>query len=1163
MKLSLLDKEGRAYYCLSSKIIFFMRLATPVLLALFVSLSAAASAQNVTLSEKNSSLYSVLRKIRTQTGYNFFYVKDYLNTAKPVNVNLSNASLAEALKAVFADQPLTYAIEDKEITIKKKESPATTISSFAEVTGRVMDEEGHPIPFVSVVIKGSTKGAISATDGSFKLQVTKGDILLVTSVGFEPKEIPYAGQTTLDITMKKSTSSLTDVVVIGYGTVTKKNLTGAVATVKGKDLDVSTTTSFQSALQGKAAGVQVTQATGQPGAGVKVQIRSNPSYADAGVLYVVDGVPVNDAADQPQLSGGVGGAKYGIGGVDKSPLNFINPNDIASIEILKDASAASIYGARAGSGVVLITTKKGTTGKPKVDYTGSYGIQRVDKMYPVYGAADYMLQRNLFSEEMWYRQDSIGPYYGNKNISDAANPFIPIYSKDQIDAARNNHEKATDAITRAGFTTQHNLSISGGTGKTTYYASGNYFDQKGVIIGTDYKRYNGRLSIDQAISDKIKIGANVILSNSSANNTVTGGANENGGIITAAIYWAPVQPLQNPDGSYPVNPYYRNIPNPVSYSTVTDLTVSNRALSSAYGEWTITPDLKANARFSLDNSNSKRSSYFPKTFSYGATVNGSAGIAESDAKSKLLEYTLSYNKTLSPKHSISAVAGYSYQRTDWEGLNASNQNFLSDISKYYSLQSGQSTTPTVGSSKSQTTWASYFARAMYVFNGNITLQASLRRDGSSVFADNKKWGYFPGVSAGWVISDESFMQNLKALSFLKLRAGYGETGNSYFGKTGTISDMAAAFPLYNTSLSPYFGNGTINSALVLARDGNPNLSWETAGEFNLGLDFALFNNRISGSVDYFNKNIRNLIAYVKYPSNFIIDGVYRNAGQTRSTGYEITLQSRNIISPSGFTWSTNVNFSHYLNYWVKRSPEMLAVLEKYKAASGRDAVFNGIYGYESTGIYKGDKANMPSYMPNMLPGGLVLKDIHGFDASGNVTGPDGAITAADQTLLANGDPKFNFGIGNTFSYKGFDLSIFMSGLVQKKWSPYASGRIQESTTNRFGFNAMPISSSRWSFQNPTGNFPTSLTDGSYSQFQDAASYWLADASFLRCRNITLGYALPAKMLSKQHTFSAVRFSFDVQNPFTITKYPGLDPELDPTNFYPLVKSYVFGVNVSF
>jgi TonB-linked SusC/RagA family outer membrane protein len=1133
-----------------------MRIATTLMLTAFISLSAAANAQKVTLSEKNSSLASVIRKLRSQTGYNFFYVKDNIDGAKPVTVDLVNVPLAEALKVIFADQPLTYLVDDKEITIKKKPAATEPAIVLADVHGKIVDEEGNPLPFVSIVIKGTQKGAITAADGTFTLHASNGDVLLASSIGYEPQEIRYTGQATVQFTLKRATNSLTDVVVIGYGAVKQKNLTGAVTTVKGKDLDVSASTSFQSALQGKAAGVQVVQPTGQPGAGVKVQIRSNPSYANAGVLYVVDGVPISDISADPGLKGS--GQRYGTGGVDKSPLNFINPNDIASIEFLKDASAASIYGARAGAGVVLITTKKGNSGKSKVEYSGSYGAQNADKMYPVYGAADYMTQRNLFAQEMWSRNNKVAPYYGTVDPATAP-AFRPIYSQGMIDSARSNTARATDAITRSGYTQQHNLSISGGNGKTTYFASGNYFDQKGVIIGTDYTRYNGRVSIDQAISDNFKVGANVILSNSTANNTVTGGQNENGGIVTSAIYWAPVQPLQLPDGSYPLSPYYPNIPNPLSYATVTDKTVSNRSLSSAFAEWTIIPGLKANARFSYDNYTTKRSSYFPRTFFYGSQVNGAASIAEADAKSTLLEYTLSYNKTFSPKHALSAVAGYSYQKTNNEGFNAANQNFLSDVLEYYNLGAGQADKPTVGSNRDEVIWASYFARAIYTYRGNITLQGSIRRDGSSVFAANKKWGYFPGVSAGWVISDESFMSQVKPVSFLKLRVGYGETGNSAFKSNDAQS---SAFRNYG-SVPIYFGNGNINSGVALNRDGNPNLTWETVGELNAGVDFGLFHNRLTGSVDYFNKNIRNLIAYVKYPIGFVIDGVFRNAGQTRSTGYEIALQSKNIISENGFSWSTSVNFSHYLSYWVKRSPEALAALQKYEIPTGKDALFNPYFGYLSEGIYKGDKGSMPAWMPGMLPGGIILKDIHGFDASGKVVGPDGAITAADKTYIGNQDPRFNFGIGNQFSYKNFDLSIFFSGLVQKKWSPYLAGRITENTMGSFGFNAMPISSSRWSFQNPNGNFPTSLTDGSYSQYQNEANYWLVDASFLRCRNITLGYSLPAKVMEKQHLFSGVRFSFDVQNPFTITKYPGLDPELNGDNFYPLIKSYVFGVNVSF
>lgn len=1157
MKLNL-QNECRASYCPRKNVIAIMRLLTTLLLTAIVTLSAQASAQKVTLSEKNASLISVIHKIRNQTGYNFFYVKDHISSATPVDVELKDASLTEALNEVFEHQPLTYSIEGKDITIRKKAvaQPAVAAIAVNDFSGRILDEEGNPLPFVSVVIKGTQKGAITKADGSFTLNAKNGDILLVTSIGFEPQEIVYNGQSTLNINMKKSTNSLTDVVVIGYGAVKQKELTGAVTTVKGKDLNIGATTSFQAALQGKAAGVQVMQATGQPGAGIKVQIRSNPSFANAGVLYVIDGVPVNDAADQP-----ISGAKYGPsddkgkGGVDKSPLNFINPNDIASIEFLKDASAASIYGARAGAGVVLITTKKGSNGKPKLEYSGTYGGQQVDKMYPVYGAADYMEQRNLFKEEMWYRDNKIAPYYGTVDKS-SVNPYVPIYSQVQIDSARLFNEKATDAITRSGYMQQHNISMSGGNGKTTYYASGNYFDQKGVIIGTDYKRYNGRLSLDQVVSDKIKIGANIIVSNAAANNTFTGGQNENGGIVTSAIYWAPVQPLQLADGSYPVSPYYPNIPNPLSYGTVTDLTTNNRVLTSAYGEWTIIPGLKANARFSYDNSTAKRSSYLPRTFYYGAQVNGSASIAESGAKSQLAEYTLTYNKELSPKHNISAVAGYSWQKSIWDGFNAANQGFLSDVSQYYNLGSGQAIKPQVGSNKSETVWASYFARAIYTFKGNITLQASIRRDGSSVFADNKKWGYFPGVSAGWVLSDEPFLRSVAPISFLKVRAGYGETGNSSFG--------AAATRLYGTALSPYFGMGNVNSGLVLTRDANPNLTWETAGELNGGIDFGFLNNRISGSFDYYSKTIRNLITFIQYPTGFIINGVYGNAGKTRSTGYEIALNTKNIIAHTngGFTWSTQLNFAHYLNYWVQRSAAALSVLQPYEIPTGKGALFNPIFGYETVGIYKGDK-NAPAQMPGMLPGGLIIKDIHGYDGNGSLTGPDGKITAADRTYLANGDPKYNFGIGNTFSFKNFDLNIFMSGLVQKKWSPYQSGRITEGSTGAFGFNAMPISSERWSFKNPNGDFPTSLTDGTYSQFQNEGSYWLVNASFLRCRNITLGYSLPSKVLDKQHFFSSVRLSFDVQNPFTITKYPGLDPELDPSNLYPLVKSYLFGINVSF
>lgn len=1138
------------------KILLVMKLSAFLILATCLQASATGYAQ-ITIVSNHAPLKSVLRTLRQKSGYDILWNADILQHAKNISVNIHNETVAGAMEKILENQDLSFVIVDKTIVLKKRANSEqiTRPVQVVDVSGTVTDDKGAPLEAASIQIKGTATGTVTDKAGNFRLQTPQtSGILIVSYTGFQTQEIAFSGNSKLEIKLLPIEKTSEDVVVIGYGSLKQRDVTGAVAKVSGKELDLSTSSSFQQALQGKAAGVQVTQGTGQPGAGVSVQIRSNPSFANAGVLYVIDGIPVNDNAGQPDIGGDVG-AKYMGGGVDKSPLNFINPNDIESIQFLKDASAAAIYGARAGAGVVLVTTKKGASGKPKIQYSGSYGVQKVDKMYPVYGAKEYMEQRNDLALEKWYKDSAIAPYYGTRDAA-SVTPYTPIYTQDQINKALSG-KSATDAIIRGGYTEQHNISLTGGNGKTSYFASGNYFDQKGVIIGTDYRRYNGRLNLDQVISDKIKVGTNIVISNSVANNTVTGGANENGGIVTAAIYWAPVQPLQSADGSYPLSPYYPAIPNPLSYGTVTDKTNANRLLTSAYGEWTIIPGLKAKANFSYDQSYTKRSTYFPKTFLYGLNSNGSASISESDAQSKLYEYTLTYNKDLAERHRLNAVAGYSYQQTNWDGFGAGNQNFLSDAVLYYNLGSGQALKPTVGSGKSQQTWASYFARAIYTYKNNITLQVSIRRDGSSVFATNKKWGYFPGVSAGWVLSDESWMKPVTAINYLKLRVGYGETGNSSFG--------ASAFSRYGTALSPYFGTGNVNSGVILTQNANPNLTWETAGEFNAGLDFGIIHNRITGSFDYFNKTIRNLISQIYYPPGFVIESVFSNAGKTRSTGYEINLNSRNIQSESadGFNWSTSINFSHYLNYWVERSPEALAQLAKYEVPTGKNALFNPVSGYLSDGLFTGQYGTAPAWMPNMLPGGIIIKDIHGFDASGNLTAPDGKITEADKTYIGNGDPQFNFGFGNTFQYKGFDLNIYLSGMKQKLWSPLESGRATEtSMASNKGFNGMPVID-RWGINNTSGTFPTALYDANYSGYQNGASYWLVDGSFLRARNITLGYALPTGLMAKQKIFSSIRVSFDMQNMFTITRYPGLDPELNSSNFYPLVKSYVFGINATF
>ncbi|MGJ1261925.1 TonB-dependent receptor [Sphingobacterium spiritivorum] len=1123
-------------------------------------LTATASAQKISLKESNASLEKVVKSLKTKTGYDFFYVNSHLEGTKPVNINVKDGSIKETLNELVRNQPLTYEIKGSTVVLRRKEKAASTIASVKQsksevVTGIVKDENGQPLPNVVVRVKESNKVVQTDASGKFTIEVLSGQTLIIRHVSYQTKEITYTGDSHLEISLSAASNEISEVTVIGYGAIKSKNVTGAIAKVEAKDLNLSVASSFLQTLQGKAAGVQVIQETGQPGAGVKVQIRSNPSSANAGVLYVLDGVPINDNAGQPNMAGGIG-SKYVSGGVDKSPLNFINPNDLESIQFLKDASAASIYGARAGAGVVLLTTKKGKNGKSALEYSGSYGIQNVDKMYEVFGTKEYMRQRNLLKEEVWYRTNKIGPYYGNVDPS-TVKPFVPIYTQQQIDNAIES-QTATEAIIRRGYTQQHNISMSGGNDKTRYFVSGNYFDQKGILLATDYKRYNGRISLEHQVSDKVNIGANIIVSNSLANNTVTNGQFENGGIVTAAIYWSPDVPLRDDKGGYPISPYYAVIPNPLSYETVTDLTKANRILTNAYGEWKIMEGLKAKASFSYDQSNAKRSNYFPRTFLYGSQSNGAASIAQSESQSKLFEYTLNYDKNIGELHHLNAVAGYSFQKTNWEGFNAGNQNFLSDASSYYDLNAGQSDKPNVGSYKSETTWASYFARAIYTYRDNITLQASVRRDGSSIFAKNKKWGYFPAVSAGWVLSDEAWLKDATVVSFLKLRAGYGETGNSSFG--------SSAFEQYGTGVNGYFGPNNVSSGLIKTRDANPNLTWETAGELNMGTDFALFNNRLSGSFDYFTKTIRNLIVFVPYPKGFIIDGVFGNAGKTRSTGYEISLESKNIREEDegGFSWSTRINLSHYKNYWVERTEMALKALQPYEVATGSDALYRPIYGFVADGFFTGKFGEAPAHMPGMLPGGVIIKDINGFDTNGKLTGqPDGKITDADKTLLGNAEPTLNFGLGNTFHYKGFDLNIYLSGLKQKRFSPVPGIRAGDGSMNGFGWNAMPTPEPVWSIFNTDGTMPTSLSDPSYGGYQGASTYWLIDATFLRARNITLGYSFPSNWLNKQKVFSSLRVSFDVQNAFTITKYPVFDPELRMDNFYPMVRSYVFGLNASF
>ncbi|HVI45311.1 MAG TPA: TonB-dependent receptor [Chitinophaga sp.] len=1103
----------------------------------------------VSYNAQAQSLKNVLSSLEKLVDAKFVYSGELIDVKREVSINAANKPLKEILNILLAGTSVHYEVINKQIVLWPDGAGKSPLMEYLPgnvdqqektIAGVITGEDGMPLPGVTVQVKGTANGAITNASGQFRLPVSGDVTLVLTLVGYEKKEVAVtAGNQHVSITLSVSSQGLEEVVVIGYGSVKRKDVTGAISSVKATDIPKSANTSIDQALSGRAAGLLTTQATGQPGAGVSVQIRGNASFASAGVLYVVDGVPVNGAADEP-------GSGNRYGGINRSPLNFLSPDDIESIEVLKDASSAAIYGARAGAGVILITTKRGKEGVARVNYTYSHAFQEPAKFYDILNKKDYMTERNHILHERWLRNNKIAPY-GSIDPS-TISPFVPRYTQTEIDTA-GPAQSAIDAVTQSGSMDQHNLSVSGGNDKTKYYVSGNYLNQDGVIRKSGYKRYTGRLNLDQLIGKKIKLSVNINGSRSISNNPAIGaGLYENSGIIVAAFYHPPTVPLRNADGTYPLNPDYSNSPNPLSFLEVTDQTVGTRLLGAASATWDIGAGFSARANFSYDQSNNKRSNYLPKSFLYGARTGGQANILENTANIGLLEYLLNYSHKLGDGN-ISAVAGYSYQVLQQEGFNAGNQKFITDNFTFNNLGMGEFERPTVGSFKSRERWASYFARATYDYRDKYLLTASLRRDGSSKFAENKKYGWFPSVSGAWKISNEEFLRHSHVISFLKLRASYGSTGNSNIG--------GSAFSYYSTGRNYVFGN-TQNTGVYLNQVANPDLSWETAREVNLGLDFSLFNDRISGTFEYFNKVISNLLSSRPLPSYFVVSAMAANIGKTQSRGFEFTLRTANIRTRD-FVWNTDFNIARYRDTWKERDPLVVKTLAKY---IGLHDPIRAIYGYQTDGILK-TGGKVPDYLIGLQPGMVKVNDVNGYDDNGNLTGkPDGKLNTADQIYLGTSDPGYSIGFNNTFGYKQFDLNIFFYGQLQrtKYNSDLATAYDLESTLAQFGWNALSLVKDRWSSDNQQSNRPSGLNNpyGSYT-----GNYFRENAWFIRCRNITLGYTMPQRILKKQKVISSVRLYIDAQNLFVITPYSGIDPELESFAAYPMQRSWILGVNVSF
>jgi TonB-linked SusC/RagA family outer membrane protein len=1122
-----------------------------------------AQKAKVSLDVEKATVKEVIDNIESSTKFKFIYNTEHVNLLRELSLKFKNERIDKVLEQIFVNTNTNYKVKGTQLILYKslidKVSKASTIDrSSVEpievqsiITGTITDENGVPLAGASIVEKGTINGTQSDFDGKFSITVEDDAILLVSYIGFRTTEILVNGQSSISVSMQEDAAGLDEVVVVGYGTMESREVSSAITTVQNDRLN-PTGTNFTQGLQGVVAGLSVMQTTGQPGGGMDVKIRDNPSFASAGVLYVVDGVPINEAAEEAGTS-----SQYNSFNVNRSPLNYLNTNDIESISVLKDASATAIYGARAGAGVVLITTKKGTSdGKSTINYNNNFSFRKAIWEYDILDSGSYMVERNRIARDSYLSKNSLAPY-GSTDPS-TVGVYSPIYTDNEITNAPN-RQNALEAISNPAIVADHNISISGGNSKTTYYVSANYLSEEGVVSKSDFKRFGGRVRIDNSISDKLKIGVNVSYNKSDSQNPKGGGGGDEpgnrseSGIIESAFGYPANIPFIDLEGNYTENPDLVLEPNPLSFFEIDDNTTNTRLLASGNILWNFLPGFTANVRSTYDESESTRGLYLPNNFYYGARTGGLASIANQNSFSKTLEMTLDYSKDIGENARLSLLGGYSYQETIKESLSGKSTNFITDDFSYNNLSAGRQNVET-SSFKSSLVWASYFGRAALNWN-NFNLTGSIRYDGSSNFSKDNKFGLFPAVSASYNLVGE----DNPLINMLKPRVGYGLTGNSAIG-SNAFSIYSTGIPDDNFYANYVFGT-TENVGVFWQQLNNDNLTWETVSELNFGVDFKMLNNRIAGTLDYFNKTIDNLLSFRPLPTDFPVARVADNVGKTRTKGWEFALNTKNIV-PSvedGFGWNTNITLARYTSDWVERSPEVINTLPAYV---GLEDPFNAFYGYTSGDLYTGGVA--PAWMPDIKPGTIIIKDINGFDSSGVLTGiPDGKLTTADISLLGRYDPKLSFGLNNTFSYKQFDLSVFTYGFLQNKAnSVFARSYSVESQLLVNGSNILrEVAENRWSYNNQESSNPSGIA-GRYLDLLNGSDYFFEKADFIRIGNIAIGYSLPS-LISKLKGLSSARINLRIENPFVFSVYKGGDPELASTSPYPITRNIVIGLNISF
>ncbi len=1079
-------------------LIMKMTLVLCLFLGLFSSMAeTTAQETKLNLNIQSGTVKDVIEEIEQLTDYSFMYDNNIFDVNRQISVSERNSTVSEVLDRVVDNENLKYEIVNRFIVISAK-TPSVTQQTIQKVSGTVTNEKGEILPGVTVIIKGTTNGTITDFDGNYTLSTIPSDATLVFSfIGMKTQEVPVAGKSQINVTMQEESIGLDEVVAIGYGTMKKSDLTGSVSNVSSDNFNKGSQMAAQQLVQGKVSGVNISLNSGKPGGATTVRVRGGTSIsASNDPLYVIDGVPISTTA-------GVSSANIRGTGTDffdqepTNPLMTLNPNDIESINVLKDASATAIYGSRGANGVIMITTKKGKAGKAQVTYDVSTSLANVANTLDVLTADEYRKEVIALGYEEGIHYNDLG---ANTNWQ--------------------------DLIYRTALSHDHYLSLSGGDESTSYRVSLGYGDQEGIMLGSKLEKANARVNIlHEALDGKLKFDLRMNYGQNTANqapvsNTV--GSEAGSSMNYEAYVFNPTYPVRDANGDY-----YHVLPyriNPVSFSTdITDERTNRKFLGNLAATYQIIDPLSVKVNIGYTNQGINRNSYISKENPLGEGYGGYVSVQKLEDYSKLFESFLSYKDDFG-KIGIDAIAGYSYQYFFNEGLRNTASGFLSDEFRWYSLQAASNLESATSFAESNTL-ISMYGRLNLNIDDRFLVTGTLRRDGSSRFGSGNKWGLFPSGAVSWRLTQEDFF-NSSTISDLKLRASYGVTGNQEIGNYQSLSSLSA-------SSSGYIVGGNRLTVVLPSRYANPNLKWEQTSQWDFGVNFGLFDQRLYGSIDYYYKKTSDLLLSVAVPSPSIVSTQIANVGSVENKGLEFELGAH-IVDRDDFAWDADFNLSLNRNKVLSLSND---------SWSGEDVLSAPIQG-----------AGLAGGFAQLITEGKPLGSFYGKVFKGIENGVE--VFEDESDFIGSAQPDFTFGLSNNFNYKNWGLVINLRGSV--------GNDVYNLTANNLGYL----------INLPGRNALKSAVDSGISknEAKQYSSRWIEDGSFLRLDNVTLSYNFDL-----HNTFlSNARVYVSGQNLFVITGYSGLDPEVNsevsgtgvaPLGIdylsYPKARTFSLGATISF